>query len=1075
MGFSDSFVRLRELAARASDRPATHDYLLRRILGIVVLAFAAFASANYLVVTRPAQKELANTAMAQASEQVDNDVSVLFGSATRQLDTLREWGRSGVLDTEQPHTFAKLLIPALRAQRQIAGAIFADGQGRYIELNPESDHGSRWIVRVANIPRDGAVQRWFHYDDDGRFLREERIERLYDARTRPWFKEAQAAPADQVHWTAPYPFFERQDVGITATLRWAEPATGESWVAALDLLLQDLTRFTSQLQVGTNGSAALLTHDARLLTPPRFLPLSPDNGPATWLSKSPEQAGATKLAAALSSWRAQASPTNAPVFFQVAAEPWIARFRPLQFGDLHLLVATLGPRSDFTLTTNWHAAAMGLMILAVLGLVFMVAHRFSKRFADMVDHLAAQSERIGSLQLDEPVRLSTHTREIDKLVSAQEHMRVMLLEATRGLEAKVVERTRDLEKLAHEQQRLLDHLRIAKQTAEEATRAKSMFLANMSHEIRTPMNAIIGMAHLIQKTDLSPRQRDYVAKIHSAGTALLGIINDILDFSKVEAGKLELEETLFRLDEVLDASLALVAQKATGKGLEMLCDIGADVPLTLRGDPLRLGQVITNLLSNAVKFTEHGQVVIHVSRAGHEGHRVQLRFQVSDTGIGMTQEQAAHVFGAFSQADGSTTRKYGGTGLGLAICQRIVDLMGGAIQVDSKPDHGSRFSFTAWFTWDEDTLQPRRTLPEALQGMHALVVDDSAAVRELLSQTLQSMGLQPHAVASAEQARHALSAAQQPAFGVAFLDTGMPAMDELETVQMLARAAPRLPVVLLHPFGKDEHETPLERSENIKALLHKPVSASSLADVLIQLFAARTTAGSGAALQQPLQGTRLLLAEDNNINQQIARELLEGAGAEVQLAGNGRQVLEMLRSADPEHYDAVLMDLQMPEMDGLEATRRLRADARFDKLPIIAMTAHALPEEQRRCIAAGMVDHIAKPLEPAVVLQTIARWIGRLPDRPATPRSPGQTASPPACPGAASDAARRLAALLAQADGEAVDHLFDHLEALKTLFAAEDDFAAFEAEVSNYNFDAALERLGRRARTLGIALQEQPS
>ncbi|MFV3307746.1 response regulator [Pseudomonas sp. NY15181] len=1078
MGFADILARLRARASRSNDRPAIHDYLLYRILGIVVLAFAIFAIATYLVVTRPAQDELANTAMARASEQVESDVGALFGRATEQLNTLREWGRSGVLDTEAPDAFAKLLIPALRAQRQIAGVIFADGQGRYIELNPESDHGASWIVRVANIPRDGAVQRWFHYDDAGRLLREERIVRLYDARTRPWYKEAQAASADQVHWTAPYPFFERKDIGITATLRGGGAQAGESWVVALDLLLYDLSRFTSQLQVGINGSAALLTQDARLLARPRFLAASPEDNPADWLSKSAEEAGATRLAAALSSWRAQGNPVDAPVFFDVASEPWIARFRPLQFGDMRLQVATLGPRSDFTLTTNWHATAMGLMILAVLGLVFLVAHRFSRRFANVVDHLAAESERIGNMQLDEPVQLSTHTREIDKLVGAQEHMRVMLLEATRDLEAKVVARTQDLEKLTNEQERLLAHLRIAKQTAEEATQSKSMFLANMSHEIRTPMNAIIGMAHLAQKTELSPKQRDYIAKIHNAGTALLGIINDILDFSKVEAGKLELEHVPFRVDEVLGGSIALVAQKATSKGLEMLCDVAEDVPLTLCGDPLRLGQVLTNLLSNAVKFTEHGQIVVRVSQAGHDSDRVQLQIQVSDTGIGVTREQQGDLFSAFSQADGSTTRKYGGTGLGLAICRRIVDLMGGTITVDSTPGQGSTFSFTAWFTREQGALLPRHTLPEALQGMHALVIDDNAAVRGLLSQMLQTMGLKPQAVSSQEEARDAIRSAAHPPFGVVLLDSGMPAMDGVAAAQMLAREEPALPVVLLQPFGGDEHETDRAQGhpENIKAVLYKPVSASSLADVLIQLFSARTAAGAsigtGNAAHQPLCGARLLVVEDNGINQQIACELLEGAGAEVRLAGNGREALEILRSKGPRHYDVVLMDLQMPEMGGLEATRLVRAEAHFDSLPIIAMTAHALADEYRQCLDAGMVDHIAKPLEPALVLQTIARWIGKQAGPAVAPHSPGQPMAIPVSPGDAKAAAGKLASLLASADGEAVDHLFDHLEVLKTLFTANGDFAAFESDVTNYDFDVALERLRRTVQPLGITLEE---
>ncbi|MDG0832750.1 response regulator [Pelomonas saccharophila] len=744
-------------------------------------------------------------------------------------------------------------------------------------------------------------------------------------------------------------------------------------------------------------------------------------------------------------------------------------FRPLEFGDLQLRVATLGPRGDFSLTTHWHATAMGIMVLAVLALVFTVAQGFSRRFARVVDHLVAESERIGNLQLDGPVQLSTRIREIDTLVGAQERMRVMLLEATRGLEAKVAERTRDLERLTQEQQQLLSSLGVAKQMAEEATRAKSMFLANMSHEIRTPMNAIIGMAYLAQRTELTPKQRDYLSKIHSAGTALLGIINDILDFSKVEAGKLELEQVPFRLDEVLASATALVAQKAADKGLEMLCDIAWDVPLALHGDPLRLGQVLTNLVSNAVKFTEHGQVAIRVHGVERAGDRVLLQIEVSDTGIGMTREQTAGVFHAFSQADGSTTRKYGGTGLGLAICKRIVDVMGGTLHVDSTPGQGSNFGFSAWFGVGERAAQPRRAVPEALKGMPALVVDDNAAARELLSRALDALGLAAHAVASGPEALRAVATAVQRPFGVAFVDAAMPAPDGIDTAGLLARVAPALPVVLLKPFdGEDAGSARAAGAPaNILASLTKPVSASSLADILVTLFASRAPAAPAAssphAPARPLQGARLLLAEDNEVNQQIARELLEGAGAAVDVAGNGHEVLKLLDGAGPARYDAVLMDLQMPDMDGFEATRRIRADTRFAGLPIIALTAHALPEERLRCLEAGMADHVSKPLEPAVVLQTIARWIAT------TPSSPSP--SPPAADSGAVQAANQLATLLRRADGVAVDYFFEHTPLLRTLFGA-DDFGAFEWDVRNYDFDAALGRLRRAAEALGMTFSE---
>ncbi|QDQ25148.1 response regulator [Chitinimonas arctica] len=540
-----------------------------------------------------------------------------------------------------------------------------------------------------------------------------------------------------------------------------------------------------------------------------------------------------------------------------------------------------------------------------------------------------------------------------------------------------------------------DALSDAKQVAEEATRAKSMFLANMSHEIRTPMNAIIGMAYLALKTELTTKQRDYVSKIHNAGTSLLGIINDVLDFSKVEAGKLELETINFRIDDVLGNVSALVAQKTGEKELELLFDCGRNVPQSLRGDALRLGQILINLVNNAVKFTEKGQILVGVRVLQHIGDKVQLQFGVHDTGIGMTEEQAARLFKPFSQADGSTTRKYGGTGLGLTIAQRLVELMGGSIQVESAPGWGSSFAFSTWFGVSTVIDVCCKSLPEAMRGLRVLVVDDNASAREILSEQLRSLDF---SVSTCASGREALAAVRQAEldhpFDAVFIDWMMPELNGIETASLIRTAAPSSRQIMVTAFGRDDVHTDAEAA-GIDAFLVKPVSQSSLLDTVLRLFGpqgsiAPASTEVGEALPK-LTGVRILLAEDNKINQQIAVELLEGAGAAVTIANNGREAVDIISAAGPEDFAVVLMDLQMPLLDGFEATRLIRANPQFAAVPIIAMTADAMQEERDSCMTAGMVDHIAKPIDPHTMFQTLLRWVQPSAEQAAPPASSSPT------------------------------------------------------------------------------------
>ncbi len=626
-------------------------------------------------------------------------------------------------------------------------------------------------------------------------------------------------------------------------------------------------------------------------------------------------------------------------------------------------------------------------LAALLACFIFLASRAAARMAEPLSRLnrltrtmaldPAMKERFQTTGEDELAQLGNSLNQMVDRLQARDRE---LAEYRAGLEEQVRQRTQDL--LA------------AVETANQANRAKSDFLARMSHEIRTPMNAIVGLGKLLLKTELSAGQRAHQEQVLAASDMLLGLINDILDYSRIEAGKLEIEDIDFSLDQILREVAGQLSLRAEERGLELLVDLGADVPRQIRSDPLRLRQILVNLINNAIKFTERGEVLVRVESGERDGDCQTLAFSIEDTGIGIPAAKLEQLFSPFTQVDGSITRRFGGSGLGLAIVRQLVDLLGGEIRVASRPGQGSRFSFTIRCRLPDagqSSPQPRTVELAALSNLRALVVDDNASAREILGSMLGKLGMQVECVDSGTEALARMNEASRDGapFQLLMVDWLMPEMDGIETVRQIQRMdlTSRIPAILMVTAGSQQDLAGLIGEVGLKHLLTKPVSEAALHEVIVELLRdaghlernPTSVRAEERSLREPIDhdfspiaGARVLLVDDVELNRTVALAFLAEAGLEVDTATNG---LEAVHSVSTGDYDLVLMDIQMPQMDGLSATRRIRQHLAAGQLPIIAMTAHAMSGDREASLAAGMNDHLTKPIDPNLLYQALLKWI----------------------------------------------------------------------------------------------------